>query len=572
MIVTGNHVPAIPSSDLFDDILRRTSLTDDAYCPIDTEAEPIKKKYLDDYKSTVSLQVDWQFNRGQRIKKMDINKLIGMLSSMTDNSGNIAGDMCFFSRNSDLQRAVLECFTGVCSLYRNKDKNGYRKDVNEFRVQKSVVLQSDDGEEVYLPGELENVDNDVIIDYEKISIAQKIGYYLKMFHEGSKRKGLSMMSFIIAYLKVNHGVAADQRKDNKKYVAQQIYTVDVNGNCVRQYNENHNTSKAWGEQATWFYNRHDVQYQDIYNVHVDEFIELCERAGINLANEDPTDFTADVINNITTTYIMSNMDFVNDYLGKIDSTVFKCLSPDRLLQPGSAVIIPEGDINGCYFMDAFIDEVTEVLNTNYSSDKSFVNKQRYYTREFDTNKLYVSGIPYFYLWYYMADVYTKLYEQKIYSDSYKPASHEALLKDISDIRLKAFRITAGRIFMNPGTTVLEGMVQSHFYISRSDEYLSWRQVDRMTDLALNDYIVLERSVIAKSFNLTPTQLAMIPEKFVVSSYGCIVGQKYSGGSSLRTFDVYDLEKATAFMRGLIYSNLSQERASLVWPDPEVFNE
>lgn len=570
MIVVGNHVPAIPSSDLFDDIMRRHNYTDDAYCPVDTEAEPIKKANLDDYNSVAMLQLDWEYNRGNRIKRLDISKLINVLGGITGDDGDISMDMCFFSKNKRLMEALLKCFTGVCKSYRHVEKDGFRKDLKDYRAQKNVVLQGDDGDEYIQPAEMENVDNTVIVDYEKIAIAQKLGYYLKMFHEGSKRHGISLMSFIIAYLKFNNGVASTLRKDNRKYVASSIQKVDSFGNCIGVYNENHNTSKTWKEQAPWFYNRNEPEYQDIYNIHVDEFIELCLRAGIDLSKEDPTDFTADVIEKITTTYIMSNIEFVASYMGKMDSAVFRCLSPENLLRPGSAVLTPAGEAEGCYFMEAFIDDVTEVLSANYSSDKTFIKKQAYYTREIDKDKLYVSGIPYFYLWYYMAEVYMRMFHAKIESPDYNISSLDKLKSDIKEIRLTAFRVTVNKIFKNNEATKIDNLVSSNFYISYSEEYHSWRTNDRKSDLALNDYIICTRSWITDLFRLSYEQSSRIPEKFVVTSYGCVVGQRYTNSTTLRGFDVYDLQKVTDFMNCLLMSDTAQERARFSWPEPEVF--
>lgn len=569
MIVQGNHVPNIPSSDLFDDLIRRTRLTEDAYCPIDG-VEEIKNRILDDYNTATYMQIDWLYNRGNRIKKLNINKLSNLLEEMTDSQSNLEGDMCFFSRNSKLQEALIKCFEGVAKTYRYKDKEGFRKDVNVTKVQKGILLHSDDGDEVVQPSDLENIDNIVVIDYEKVSIAQRIGYYIKLFHEGSRRKGVSLMSFIISYLYMNHGVQAKDRKDNRKYVAQSIYKVNENGNCLYQYSQNHNTSVIWNEQASWFYDRHIPEKQDIYNVHIDEFIDLCERAGIDLSKEDPRDFTSEVVNNIATTYIMSNMEFIDSYLGKIDSSVFKFLSPENLLKPGSEVLISDGEVEGCYFMDAFIDEINEVLNANYNSNKSFINKQIFYTREIDTEELFINGIPYLYLWYFMSDVYMALYNSTFNSQSYKLTTKQALLNDIKKIRLEAFRITVSRIFKNPGIKINKEMQESKFYISSSEEYCSWKQVDRETDLSLNNYIVLERSVLHSTFNLTREQLSLIPEKFIVSSYGCVVGQRYSSNSSIRDFDIYKLEDVTQFIKSLVYSNGKAERDKLIWCDAEVF--
>lgn len=570
MIVCGNHVPSIPSSDLFDDILRRSYLTDDAYCPIDAEAEHEKESILNDKYSTVYMQVDWKYNRGKRIGKLSTEKLISNLSGMTDGDGDIHGDMCFFSRNTKLTDALLNCFIGAIKIYKYTDKDGYKRDVKEYRLQKNMVLEGDDGEEIIQPGEALNVDNDVVVDYEKIALAQKISYYLRMFHEGSKRKGLSLLSFIIAYIRVNHGVADDERKDNRKYVAQQIYRVDANGNCTTPYNENHNTSKAWAEQAAWFYNRNDREYQDIYNVHVDEFMELCLRAGINLGKEDPTVFTDEVIRGITTTYIASNLEFVDSYLGRIDSAVFKCLSPDGLLKPGSAILTLNGESNGCYFMDSFIDELTEVLNTNYSSDKSFINKQAFYTREFDEDALYISGVPAALIWYYMADVYSRMLTLLVDEARKNKLTHADILKRMGDTRVQSFRITLGRIMKKSEAKSVEGMVQSSFYVSKNEEYFAWRQIDRMSELALNDYIICTRDELHSVYSFTNEQLRSIPEKFVITSLGCVVGQRYSGTASLRAFDVYRLEGVTEFLNKLVMESSAANRQQYYWPDPEVF--
>lgn len=220
-----------------------------------------------------------------------------------------------------LRGYVQQALYGFLTNFEKKRK----LDQNNFTVE--YVADADDEGRLRLITDFETIDQG---NYEVADIAKartSLPRILRTLQKGSIEKGGSLLSFIIRYAKLCN---TTQTKFNPRdFYEKGVYAVDKKGNCTKQFTADSNkdsSGRGFRECMSWISNNIE---NDPYYPLIDELRSVCDILGVDLAEEDPTMYTDEVINNATSRFLQSNEEFIENF-GEGDKRLLEILSEGGL--------------------------------------------------------------------------------------------------------------------------------------------------------------------------------------------------------------------------------------------------
>lgn len=162
-----------------------------------------------------------------------------------------------------------------------------------------------------------------------IEAESRLPYVLKQLYDGSIQMGGSLLSFIIAAEKCLHDPSGGAQLRPRHIVNQGVWRMERDGSMVNQFKIEDNTAERFRNLYAWICGVGEGGKNNIYYKAYRELLEICAILGINIRDEDPTQYDGKYIDSIVCTYIASNEEYLETY-GFVDQKILNMLSPDKL--------------------------------------------------------------------------------------------------------------------------------------------------------------------------------------------------------------------------------------------------
>jgi hypothetical protein len=321
MFVIDNKVITYPSRKIIVDMLSRTGPADEfSFTPWDGCADEMGKQFNQFYKD-LAITVD------------DIAAVSSdfMPSKMRPNDDGVAREESAYeisdyaTRLEDIDREwVMKYIVDILIGYK-RNNNGITSRNND---EATMELYYDDEDNSYIEVS-DLVEKEIEFTTEEVIEAQtKLPYLLKQLHDGSKRYGGSLLSFIIAAERIlsHNGVIKPQN-----LVRIGVWRMNKKGYITTPFVESDNTNPTLRNLVAWICERDTTPVGKMYYNIYKELIRVLAILDVDIREESALDYDESVIDKIVCTYIASNEEFIETY-GSVDMNILNAIGPDKIFE------------------------------------------------------------------------------------------------------------------------------------------------------------------------------------------------------------------------------------------------
>ena len=334
MIYLDSELP-YPSNTIINDAANRSEYSSDAYSPIGSEIWDIIESYRTSSSASRSSVYEYIKDRSHIMQSLsyrdvDFNKIRYSLTSGVGNDGSYVTEEEIKRFENGTIQHIVNYFTDAINMWRfNRNSDKDSSNVNTY----AAIQYHDnvDDDMLVLPDEVEIDDDFLEVNEEIIMIetTQKLIYYLKLIQEISSIKGYSVIQTLILLKKYG---------GNKSLIADEgLYRINIKGEVVGRYASSANTSKSFIDWINLCMGTPQTEEDKRWVNIINQFKELCDSLNIDLAKEDPANYSAAYVNSQLSTYLASNEEYI-DTIGRVDKTVWSMLEPDKLFATKNAVM------------------------------------------------------------------------------------------------------------------------------------------------------------------------------------------------------------------------------------------
>ena len=298
MFYIANKVLTYPCKTVIEDVLSREGVPgEDAFFPISGQYHLIRELLRNNNKDTIDFTV-------QDIVRSNVKDFVAEKARPNDDGVDREEETSeitdYYTRMEDIDEAfVIKYVSDIVKGYRFKRDGAKSAQIQTFD------LWEDEEDGLVSPADvIEEVEDYSLDDVEDAK--KKLPYLLKVLFDGSLKYQGSLLSFVIAAKKLEKaGVELRPR-----FICNaDVYRVDSYGNLTTKFVVEDNTGAIFRKLVSWI----NGEEEDRYYHAAQELIRVCTILGLDLAIEDPTQYTPEVIDSAVCQYIMSNEEYLEEY-------------------------------------------------------------------------------------------------------------------------------------------------------------------------------------------------------------------------------------------------------------------
>lgn len=252
---------------------------------------------------------------------------------------------------------VVQYIDSVLYNFRNKQGLGnLRYEMRSY----NYFVDEEDGSLVN-PTDLKELDKSYSVD-EINTAKEKLPYLLKQIHYGSKKRGVSLLSFII----VRQRFIRDGRQTFywHDYIDAGVYYMSATGIIGARIPREAQKNTAWSNALLDWIN--GAYPDDMYYRAYIELLRVMEVLNLDITGEDPGDFDERYLSKVLCTYIPSNKEYLETYCAE-DAEILMHLSPEGLNEMIKH-ISSESQVENSTHIKSRISDIASNLNLGLRTD------------------------------------------------------------------------------------------------------------------------------------------------------------------------------------------------------------
>lgn len=360
MFYIANKVLTYPCKTVIEDVLSREGVPgEDAFFPISGQYHLIRELLRNNNKDTIDFTV-------QDIVRSNVKDFVAEKARPNDDGVDREEETSeitdYYTRMEDIDEAfVIKYVSDIVKGYRFKRDGAKSAQIQTFD------LWEDEEDGLVSPADvIEEVEDYSLDDVEDAK--KKLPYLLKVLFDGSLKYQGSLLSFVIAAKKLEKaGVELRPR-----FICNaDVYRVDSYGNLTTKFVVEDNTGAIFRKLVSWI----NGEEEDRYYHAAQELIRVCTILGLDLAIEDSTQYTPEVIDSAVCQYIMSNEEYLEEY-GYANRNIIDALSPEEVLKVAKQATEDDNDYAAEFVVQTRMDDIAIALNIIRTKRSSWVDKPK----------------------------------------------------------------------------------------------------------------------------------------------------------------------------------------------------
>ena len=219
---------------------------------------------------------------------------------------------------------------------------------------------------------------------EVLRAKEKLPFLLKQLHKGSISKKASLMSFIIAAERAHKRYCSDSGdkivfsiEPRDFYTYATTYEMKPDGKLGRPFEAKDNKCAKFRDIVAWMRGEFP---NDVYFGYYNELLKVAATLDISLADEDPTVYQGEFIQQMECTYLASNMEYLkNDVY--LDNNILNILTPEKLFQRGivldkheDEVVREPNKVQSARTRLSNIKDVVQKCELNYNNASMYIQQ------------------------------------------------------------------------------------------------------------------------------------------------------------------------------------------------------
>lgn len=209
-----------------------------------------------------------------------------------------------------------------CMFDMRKNKNGSERRIREEQRDQQILTDDENESHEEVDFAMDDID-DELSPIVKEKHRKKLHYLIKRLSMFGAANGFHMMSLVIAHEKAKRFLVINKVKASRN--AGRAKQQDIlkfgyfAGDSIGGYKLNYEgepiiRDQNKGDYAAWIHDfiigRRITGNEEYYDDYM-ELLSICQELDIDLANEDPREYTAKFISDLAVTYIVSNKDYMS---------------------------------------------------------------------------------------------------------------------------------------------------------------------------------------------------------------------------------------------------------------------
>lgn len=357
MFYTENKISTYPNRRIVEDMMLRDGPASIGYTfsPYSGVRSRVNSKLINEYGVTFDpTAILDDFKAGA-----DFSPIAAKANTDNANRDYRAADVTDYYMNlEDISESyVVKFIDSVLYNYRNhKGLGNLRYEMKSY----NYFVDDEDGSLVN-PTDLKELPRSYSVN--EINIAkEKLPYLLKQIHYGSKKRGVSLLSFIITRQKL-------LQRESKSfywhdYIDTGVYYMNTDGKVGARISREAQKDTAWSRGILDWIN--GLYQEDMYYRAYIELLRVLEVLNLDITIEDPHDFDEAYLSRILCTYVPSNREYLESYCTENDELLFH-LKPEGLLETIKH-IASNSQVEDSTFVRTRIADIATNLKSRFKAD------------------------------------------------------------------------------------------------------------------------------------------------------------------------------------------------------------